>query len=128
MVAAKIHTTTKSLKRRKDRVRTSACNLPPDYFFLRRDLFATVFLRAAAVLLMANSSTLWPCLMSAESHRGRAPRPAHVSPSGPRNFGATLRPFIGLECCPEPHARRGRPPPLLSVPKRDNCCSSSLRF
>src|SRR5262249_55640551 len=99
-----------------------------NYFFLRRDLFAATPLRAAAVLLIANSSSLCPCLTSAVSQRGRAPRPAQVSPSGLRNFGATLRPFIGLVRRPEPQARRGRPTPLLSVPRRDSSCSSSLRF
>jgi protein-L-isoaspartate O-methyltransferase len=43
---------------------------------LRRDFFATVPLRATASLLIANSSILRPSLMSAVSHRGRAPRPA----------------------------------------------------
>src|SRR6476659_8693445 len=88
-----------------------------------RDFFATVPLRATASLLIANSSILRPSLMSAVSHRGRAPRPAQVSPPGPRNFGATLRPFIA-ERRPDPQPR----PPSLSTPKRESCCSSSLRF
>ena len=74
------------------------------YLRLRRDFFATVPLRTTASLLIANSSILRPSLMSAVSHRGRAPRPAQVSPPGPRNFGATLRPFIA-DRRPDPQPR-----------------------
>src|SRR6266851_7116057 len=69
---------------------------------LRRDRLAAGFLRAAAALLIANSSSFLPRLSSAVSHRGRAPRPAQVSPSGLRYFGATFlplredRPILGV--------------------------------
>ena len=65
-----------------------------NYARLRRDFFATARFRGVAALSMANSSSLRPCLRRAASQRGRAPRPAHVSPAGPRYFGGTLRPFM----------------------------------
>src|SRR5437879_6245177 len=66
------------------------------YFRLRRDFFVTDAFRAVTALSIAKSSIFRPCLTRAVSQRGRAPRPAQVSPPGPRYFGATLRPFIGL--------------------------------
>src|SRR5262245_11427963 len=92
-------------------------------YFLRRDFFATTRFRAAADLSIAKSSILRPCLSRAASHRGRAPRPAQVSPPGPRYFGGTLRPFIAER---RPHAPRELAPP--SAPSRESCFSSSLRF
>src|SRR5262245_18442238 len=93
------------------------------YYFFRRDFFAATRLRAAAALSIAKSSILRPCLSRAASHRGRAPRPAQVSPPGPRYFGGTLRPFIAERRPPPP---RELVPP--SAPSRESCFSSSLRF
>src|SRR5262245_17267307 len=93
------------------------------HYFLRRDFFATTRFRAAAALSIAKSSILRPCLSRAASHRGRAPRPAQVSPPGPRYFGGTLRPFIAERRPPPP--REFVPP---SAPSRESCFSSSLRF
>src|SRR5262245_8657131 len=58
------------------------------YFFLRRAFLPMRPLRAVSALSIANSSSLRPCWISAASHRGRAPRPAQVSPPGPRYLGA----------------------------------------
>src|SRR5262245_50123086 len=93
------------------------------HYFLRRDFFAATRLRAAAALSIAKSSILRPCLSRAASHRGRAPRPAQVSPPGPRYFGGTFRPFIAERRPPPP---RELVPP--SAPSRESCFSSSLRF
>ena len=76
-----------------------------NYLPFRRDFFATNPFRAAADFSMANSSSLRPCLIRATSQRGRAPRPAHVSPPGPRYFGGTLRPFIAERRPEKPHPR-----------------------
>src|SRR5215468_525304 len=100
----------------------SATGRRPPYFFFRRALRP---FRASA-LSIANSSSLRPCLMRAESHRGRAPRPAHVSPPGPRYLGGTLRPF-SAERRPNP-VREFLAAPPLSAPRRESCFSSSLRF
>jgi len=92
------------------------------YFFFRRALRPF----RAITLSIAKSSSLRPCLMRAESHRGRAPRPAHVSPPGPRYLGGTLRPF-SAERRPNPVRKFPAAPPL-SAPRRESCFSSSLRF
>src|SRR5260221_11524660 len=101
----------------------SAPGRRPVYFFFRRALRP---FRAANALSIANSSSLRPCLMRAESHRGRAPRPAHVSPPGPRYLGGTLRPF-SAERRPTP-VRGFLAAPPLSAPRRESCFSSSLRL
>jgi hypothetical protein len=55
------------------------------------------FLRAFRVdLSIKKSSSLFPPLIAATSQRGFAPRPAQVSPSGPRYFGGTFVPFNAL--------------------------------
>src|SRR5262245_17033900 len=41
-------------------------------------------------------SSFFPPLIAATSQRGRAPRPAHVSPFGPRYFGLIFLPFNAL--------------------------------
>src|SRR5262249_35411493 len=98
----------------------------PAYFFLRRAFFALRPFRAVRALSIANSSSLRPCLISAASHRGRAPRPAQVSPPGPRYLGATLRPFSAE---PRPNTVRETPAARpLSALRRESCFSSSLRF
>src|SRR5262249_5412751 len=99
----------------------SATGRRPAYFFFRRTLRPF-----RATLSIANSSSLRPCLMRAESHRGRAPRPAHVSPPGPRYLGGTLRPF-SAERRPNPVRKLPAARPL-SAPRRESCFSSSLRF
>jgi len=95
----------------------------PVYFFFRRALRP---FRAPSALSIANSSSLRPCLTRADSQRGRAPRPAHVSPPGPRYLGGTLRPF-SAERRPSP-VREFLAAPPLSAPRRESCFSSSLRF
>src|SRR5262249_3073330 len=98
----------------------------PAYFFLRRPFLAVRPLRAASALSIANSLSLRPCLMRAVSHRGRAPRPAQVSPPGPRYLGATLRPFSAER---RPNTVREIPAAWpLSARSRESCFSSSLRF
>ena len=42
----------------------------------------------------SNCSSSFPSLIAATSQRGVAPRPAHVSPSGPRYFGTTSAPSM----------------------------------
>src|SRR5262249_32221023 len=76
-----------------------------------------VFLRP-----IRKSSGFLPSLMAACSHLGLAPRPAQVSPFGPRYFGATLRP---LRLAP-----RRRPFPTVppSPPSRASCCFRSCAF
>ena len=86
-------------------VRVEARILAGTHLRLRRDFLATGPFRATANLLMANSSILRPSFISAVSHRGRAPRPAQVSPPGPRYFGATFRPFIAERRPDEPQPR-----------------------
>src|SRR5262245_66169914 len=56
------------------------------------------FLRAfRADLSIRKSSSFFPPLIAATSHRGLAPRPAQVSPDGPRYFGGTFLPFKTLQ-------------------------------
>src|SRR5262249_45999095 len=73
-----------------------------------------------ADLSIRKSSSFFPPLIAATSQRGLAPRPAQVSPDGPRYFGGTFFPFNAL------------PPPLttLAPPTTailSNCFSSSAR-
>src|SRR5262250_1820358 len=49
-----------------------------------------------ADLSIRKSSSFFPPLIAATSHRGLAPRPAQVSPDGPRYFGGTFLPFNAL--------------------------------
>src|SRR5262249_46985824 len=65
-----------------------------------------------ADLSIKKSSSFFPPLIAATSQRGFAPRPAQVSPDGPRYFGGTFLPFNTL------------PPPrtTLVTPKAANCC------
>src|SRR5215813_2688569 len=46
-----------------------------------------------ADLSIKKSLSFFPPLIAATSQRGLAPRPAHVSPDGPRYFGGTFLPF-----------------------------------
>src|SRR5262249_19244214 len=80
------------------------------------------FLRPFRVdLSIRKSSSFFPPLIAATSQRGFAPRPAQVSPEGPRYFGGTFVPFNVL---PRPRAILAPPnvPPIVS-----NCFSSSAR-
>src|SRR6516225_1721418 len=49
--------------------------------------------RFRADLSIRKSSSFLPPLIAATSQRGVAPRPAQVSPDGPRYFGGTFLPF-----------------------------------
>jgi hypothetical protein len=49
-----------------------------------------------ADLSIRKSSSFLPPLIAAASQRGLAPRPAQVSPEGPRYFGGTFFPFNAL--------------------------------
>src|SRR5215216_467350 len=63
------------------------------YFRLRADFLACERLCGATVFAgfaIKNSSGLWPSFLSAASHFGIAPLPAHVSPFRPRYFGGTF--------------------------------------
>src|SRR5262250_2588173 len=72
-----------------------------------------------ADLSIRKSSSFLPPLIAATSQRGLAPRPAQVSPDGPRYFGGTFFPFNTL---PPPRTRTTAMAPILS-----NCFSSSAR-
>ena len=73
------------------------------YFFLR-------FL-AVAVFPIAKSSSFFPSLIAATSHRGFAPRPAQVLPALSRYFAGTFLPFSEL---PRPLLGAISPPNLAS--------------
>src|SRR5215467_4074020 len=49
-----------------------------------------------ADLSIRKSSSFFPPLIAATSQRGLAPRPAQVSPEGPRYLGGTFFPLNGL--------------------------------
>src|SRR5215472_9492742 len=53
-----------------------------------------------ADLSIRKSLSFFPPLIAATSQRGLAPRPAQVSPNGPRYFGGTFFPFNALPPCP----------------------------
>src|SRR5262249_38954643 len=69
-------------------------------------------------LSIKKSSIFFPPLIASTSHLGLAPRPAQVSPDGPRYFGGTFLPFNVLL----PRRVTLAPPSILS-----NCCSISAR-
>src|SRR5262249_23913287 len=62
----------------------------------------------------------FPPLMAATSQRGLAPRPAQVSPDGPRYFGGT---FLPLKTLPPPRSTLAPPTTAILF----NCFSSSAR-
>jgi hypothetical protein len=87
-----------------------------------RPFFVTDFFAAAVAFLprpdpIKNSSSERPSLRSAASHRGVAPRPAQVSPRGPRYFGATFMPRSALARSTRPVGRPGRlrPSPSCAI-------------
>src|SRR5215510_8214014 len=71
-----------------------------------------------ADLSIRKSSSFLPPLIAATSHLGFAPRPAQVSPDGPRYFGGTFFPFNAL-----PPPRTTLAPPTTAI--LFNCISSS---
>ena len=76
-----------------------------------------------ADLSIKKSSSSFPPLIAATSQRGLAPRPAQVSPNGPRYFGATFLPFKT-----PPPPRTLRPPPTTAMASiLSNCFSISAR-
>src|SRR5262249_28607365 len=72
-----------------------------------------------ADLSIRKSSSFFPPLIAATSQRGLAPRPAQVSPDGPRYFGGTFLPFKTLP--PPP------PTTAIALPIPSNCFSSLAR-
>src|SRR5262249_29259188 len=68
-----------------------------------------------ADLSIRKSSSFFPLWIAATSQRGLAPRPAQVSPDGPRYFGGTFLPFKRL---PPPRTTALRPPPTAIL---SNC-------
>src|SRR3954465_11895209 len=85
------------------------------FFFLR---FVALFVGVA--LSIKKSSSFLPSLIAAFNHLGVAPRPAQVSPSGPRYFAATFVPFNLL-----PRTLRATFPPsdATELPSAANCRS-----
>src|SRR5262245_12166296 len=67
-----------------------------------------------ADLSIKKSSSFFPSLVAATSQRGFAPRPAQVSPDGPRYLGGTFLPFNALA----PPRTTLRPP---NTPSLSNC-------
>jgi hypothetical protein len=114
--AIKVNTLARSWSRGDPRPRRA-----PNY----RLEFRFVRLVAAADLSIRKSSIFLPVpLVAAFNHLGIAPRPAHVSPSGPRYFGATFFPFNAL-----PRPLRAILPPVEAIepPSAANCLSSVER-
>ena len=83
------------------------------FFFLR------AFFAVPLVFSIKKSSAFFPSLIAATSQRGLAPRPAHNSPDGPVNFGATFVPFK------LPRTPRATLPPIdaTELPSAANCFS-----
>src|SRR5262249_19851362 len=77
-------------------------------------------LRFLRPLSIKKSSSFFPPFIAATSQRGLAPRPAQVSPDGPRYFGGT---FFPLQTLAPP--RNTLPPPTTAI--LSNCFSSSAR-
>src|SRR5262249_7054967 len=73
-----------------------------------------------ADLSIRKSSSFFSPLIAATSQRGLAPRPAQVSPDGPRYFGGTFFPFKTLA----PPRTTLRPPTKAAL---SNCLSISAR-
>src|SRR5262249_61985153 len=62
----------------------------------RSALQPALFPPFSADLSIRKPSSFFPPLIAATSQRGFAPRPAQVSPDGPRYFGGTFFPFKAL--------------------------------
>src|SRR5262249_39546551 len=78
------------------------------------------FLRAD--LSIKKSSSFFPPLIAATNQRGLAPRPAQVSPEGPRYRGGIFFPFNAL-----PPLRATLATPTTATSILANCCSMSAR-
>src|SRR5215813_13683704 len=74
--------------------------------------FERFFRPFRADLSIRKSSSFFPPLIAATSQRGLAPRPAQVSPDGPRYFGGTFLPFKALR---RPRTTTLRPPTKTSI-------------
>src|SRR5262249_29512426 len=83
-------------------------------------------LRLLRCLSIKKSSSLFPLLIAATSHFGFAPRPAHVSPFGPRYLGLIFLPFNALPCRP----RRILSPPskVIALSILASCFCNSTRW
>src|SRR5215831_879131 len=91
-------------------VRSLICTLTPDAA-CEVHRFDLRFLRPfRADLSIRKSSSFFPPLIAATSHLGFAPRPAQVSPDGPRYFGGTFFPFNALSPPPTTLA-----PPMTAI-------------
>src|SRR5262245_1695713 len=77
------------------------------------------FLRAfRADLSIRKSSSFFPPLIAATGQRGLAPRPAQVSPEGPRYLGGTFLPFKAL---PPPPTTLAPPTTAIALSILSNC-------
>src|SRR5215813_1871237 len=101
------------------------CTLEPlIQFGLEGHRFDIRFFRPfrADLSIRKSSSFFPPFLMAATSQRGLTPRPAQVSPDGPRYFGGTFLPFNALPRWPP------RPPTTaIALSILSNCFSISAR-
>src|SRR6516225_12350787 len=77
-----------------------------------------------ADLSIRKSSSFFPPLIAATSQRGVSPRPAQVSPDGPRYFGGTLLPFNAL---PPPRTTLAPPTTVIALSILSNRFSISAR-
>src|SRR5262245_51141895 len=77
-----------------------------------------------ADLSIRKTSSFFPPLIAAASQRGFAPRPAQVSPDGPRYFGGTFLPFKTLV---PPRITLRLPTKATALSILSNCFSSSAR-
>jgi hypothetical protein len=77
-----------------------------------------------ADLSIRKSSSFFPPLIAATSQRGLAPRPAQVSPDGPRYFGGTFLPFKTLR---PPRTTLRPPTKAIALSILPNCVSISAR-
>src|SRR5262245_59141276 len=77
-----------------------------------------------ADLSIRKSSSFLPPLIAATSQRGFAPRPAQVSPDGPRYFGGT---FLPLKALPPPPTTLAPPTTAIALSILSNRVSISAR-
>src|SRR5262249_44949555 len=107
-----------SRKKRLNRCRIRIKPSSLSQFSRRFDL--RFFRPLRADLSIRKSSSFFPPLIAATSQRGLTPRPAQVSPDGPRYFGGTFFPFKVLP--------PSRPPTtVMALPILSNCRSMSAR-
>jgi hypothetical protein len=77
-----------------------------------------------ADLSIRKSSSFFPPLIAATSQRGLAPRPAQVSPDGPRYFGGTFLPFKTLR---PPRTTLRPPTKAIALSILPNCARCGKR-